>query len=173
MSSWRKPAVNETWVVNASPVISLARVGYLDLLSPLATEVLIPEAVVGEVLAGAPTDPARKALESGWGRRASPREIPSSVLEWSLGAGESAVLALALERPGSRAVLDDAAARSCARVLGVPVIGTLGIVLQAKRAGLISSASQVIQSLQGIGFRLDTETLRAALLRATGEAWES
>jgi predicted nucleic acid-binding protein len=165
--------VNETWIVNASPVISLARVGYLDLLSQLANEVLIPEAVIGEVLVGAPTDPARKVLESGWGRRVSPREIASSVLEWSLGAGESAVLALALERPGSRAVLDDAAARSCARALGVPVIGTLGIVLQAKRSGLIPSASQVIQSLQGIGFRLDTEVIRTALMRATGEQWES
>jgi predicted nucleic acid-binding protein len=163
--------VNETWIVNASPVIALARIGHLDLLSQLADEVLIPDAVVSEVLAGAPSDPARKVMESGWGGRTSPREMPAAVLEWSLGAGESAVLALALERPGCRAVLDDSEARSCARVLEVPLIGTLGVVLRAKRTGLISSASRVLESLQSIGFRLDPEILRSSLERATGERW--
>ena len=164
--------MNETWIVNASPIISLARIGYLDLLSQLTSDALIPDAVAAEILAGVPADPARKAMESGWGHRASPREIPTAVLEWSLGAGESAVLAFALERAGSRAVLDDAAARSCARALEVPVIGTLGIVLQAKRSGLISSASQIIRALQGVGFRLDAEIIRSALAKAVGEPWE-
>src|SRR5262249_31195692 len=169
--SSRKPPVNETWIVNASPVIALARIGHLDVLSRLADEVLIPDAVVSEVLAGSPSDPARKVVESGWGRRTSPREMPVGVLEWSLGAGESAVLALAVENPGYRAVLDDFAARSCARVLELPLIGTLGAVLRAKRSGLISSASRVLQSLLGIGFRLDPEIIRSSLERATGERW--
>jgi predicted nucleic acid-binding protein len=163
--------VSETWIANASPIISLARIGHLDLLTRLTTELLIPDAVTAEILAGELADPARKALESGWGERASPREIPAAVLEWSLGAGESAVLALALERPGCRAVLDDAAARSCTRALEVPIIGTLGAVLRAKQAGLIPSASQVIRSLQTLGFRLDAGVIRTALL-AAGERWE-
>jgi predicted nucleic acid-binding protein len=168
--SSRKPALSETWIVNASPLISLAKAGYLDLLSKLAPHVIVPDAVASEVLAGLPSDPARKALENGWGDRASPRQIPSNVLEWGLGAGESAVLALCLEKSGCKAVLDDAAARSCARALELPLLGTLAVVLRARHAGLIPSASQVMAALREAGLRLDDKTIRSALERV-GEIW--
>jgi predicted nucleic acid-binding protein len=111
--------LSELWVVNASPIICLAKAGYLQLLDQLGASILIPEAVVREIEVGPAGDPARKALESGWGTRASPARIPESVLEWGLGAGETAVLALALERPNGMALVDDGAARRCARTLGV------------------------------------------------------
>lgn len=158
------------WVVDASPIITLAKAGYLHLLDQLAS-LLVPEAVALEVAEGPASDPARKALESGWGVRAVPRDIPRSVLEWGLGAGESAVLALSLEDGGRAAVLDDAAARSCARTLGVPFLGTLAVVLRAKQAGLISSASEVAAALVQAGLRLDDETLRKALDQGAGEPW--
>ncbi|MBW8879114.1 MAG: DUF3368 domain-containing protein [Acidobacteria bacterium] len=162
--------MSETWIVNASPIISLAKAGYLDLLDKLAAHAIVPDAVASEVLAGLPSDPARKALESGWGGRASPREIPEKVLEWGLGAGESAVLALSLEESGRTAVLDDAAARNCARALELPILGTLAVVLRARQAGLIPSASRVMAALREAGLRLDDKTLRLALERI-GEAW--
>ncbi len=56
----------EVWVANASPVIVLAKVGYLDLLTHLSDELLLPETVVSEITAGPPTDPARRILEAGW-----------------------------------------------------------------------------------------------------------
>jgi predicted nucleic acid-binding protein len=163
--------LSETWIVNASPIISLAKAGYLNLLSSLSTHVIVPDAVASEVLAGSPSDPARKALESGWGDRASPREIPDKVLEWGLGAGESAVLALCLEESGYRAVLDDAAARNCARALELPILGTLAVVLRARHAGLIPSASHVMAALREAGLRLDDKTIRLALERGVGESW--
>jgi predicted nucleic acid-binding protein len=101
----------ETWILDASPVITLAKAGYLQLLDQLATNILIPEAVFREILAAPPSDLARRALESGWGERTSPREIPPSILKSNLGHGESAVLALAVERPGCVSVLDDSAPR--------------------------------------------------------------
>ena len=51
----------ECWVVHASPVITLAKAGYLDLITALATDILLPEAAVAEVLDGPATDPARQA----------------------------------------------------------------------------------------------------------------
>ena len=72
---WRKLAVSETWVVNASPVIALAKADQLHLLHDLCKEVLVPEAVVAEILAGPPSDPARQALECGWGLPVAPRSI--------------------------------------------------------------------------------------------------
>lgn len=160
----------ETWIVNASPV-TLAKAGYLHLFDRLTSTVLIPEAVVQEILSGPPSDPARKALESGWGIRLSPSSIPEKILEWGLGAGESAVLALALEQQGCTAVLDDEAARRCALALGIPLVGTLGAVLRSKRKGFIPSAVPVLRALRAAGLRLDDKTIRTALASAAGEDW--
>ena len=58
---------HETWVVNASPLIVLAKVGQLALLERPGHGLLIPEAVRDEVRAGGALDPARVALDAGFG----------------------------------------------------------------------------------------------------------
>lgn len=160
----------EIWVVNASPVIVLARVDQLHLLKDLSDELLLPEAVLAEVLAGPESDPARLALAAGWATGQAPAAIRNEVLEWGLGAGETAVIALAMDRPGSTAVLDDSAARACAKTFGVPILGTLGVVLRAKKRGLISSAADVLRSVRSAGLYLDEQVIRLALGRI-GESW--
>jgi predicted nucleic acid-binding protein len=162
--------VSEIWVLNASPIIVLAKIGYLDLLTELASEVLVPPAVVSEVRAGAASDPARRALEGGWGKQVPAGNTPEIVQEWSLGAGESEVLALALQTKGWTAILDDAEGRMCARALEVPVMGTLGVVLRAKRRGLLESASEVVAAMRDAGLRLDDLTVKLAL-NHVGEEW--
>jgi predicted nucleic acid-binding protein len=162
--------VSDVWVVNASPIIVLAKVDRLHLLRDLSKELLIPEVVATEVLAGPPSDPARHALERGWGPTITADQIAPDLLEWGLGVGETAVLAVAIERRPATAVLDDAAARTCARALGIEVIGTLGVVLRAKKKALIPSAADVLKSLRAAGFRLDDSTIRSAL-QGVGETW--
>jgi predicted nucleic acid-binding protein len=163
--------VGEVFVVNASPVITLAKASHLALLTDLAETVLVPAAVVGEVLAGPESDPARRALEGGWGTRVPVSHMPSVVLEWGLGAGEAEVIAVALEGRGRTAVLDDAQGRKCAHALGLPLIGTLGVVLRAKRLGRITSAAEVLRDLQEAGLHLDPQTIALALRRIAGEDW--
>lgn len=163
----------EIWVVNASPVISLAKVGHLDLLTQLPDEILVPTEVASEVLAGPPSDPARKAFDEGWGRVASVERIPAPILEWSLGSGESAVLSLVLDNPGATAILDDAVGRRCARTLGIPVIGTLAVVLRAKKQGLIPSAAHVVESLMSSGLYVDHRTAQTILKRLVDEEWRA
>jgi predicted nucleic acid-binding protein len=165
-----KPASSETWIVDASPVISLAKAGGLGLLVELADTILVPEQVIEEVLAGPAADPARDALTARWFRRTSPARIPEGILEWGLGAGESAVLALALERPGCTVVVDDAAARYCARAHGLQLLGTLGVVLKARHLGLIPSAAQLVRALLQAGLYLDEAILRKTLA-GVGESW--
>jgi predicted nucleic acid-binding protein len=162
--------VSDIWIVNASPIVVLAKVGRLNLLTELSDEILVPSGVVSEVLAGADSDPARSALEGGWGRRVLGVNVPGIVQEWSLGAGESEVSALAMETNGRTAVLDDAEGRMCARALGVAVIGTLGVVLRAKRRRAIACAGEAIVALQDAGLRLDDTTIRQAL-KHVGEKW--
>jgi predicted nucleic acid-binding protein len=170
MKSLRRLLVAELWIANASPIIVLAKANHLQLLTDLADELLLPETVVAEVLAGAADDPARQAVEAGWGTRQAPAAIPSDLIEWGLGPGESAVLALALERAPATAILDDAAARSCAKAFGVPVLGTLGVVLRAKKRGIISKAADVLQAIRAAGLHLDDRIIRATLERIR-ETW--
>lgn len=54
--------MSDVWVVNASPVIALAKADALGLLERSCRELLVPEAVVAEILAGPPSDPRWKAL---------------------------------------------------------------------------------------------------------------
>lgn len=99
-------------IPDASPLIALAKVARLELLG---ADVLLPRAVADEVLAGPVGDPARLLVESGRFGAYPDVAVPIAVQEWGLGAGESAVLALAMERSGVVAVLDDAQGRRCAR----------------------------------------------------------
>ncbi len=163
--------MSDTWVVNASPVITLAKVGRLHLLQDLCRELLVPEAVAAEIVAGPPPDPARRAIEAGWGTAVTANRISPDLLEWGLGTGETAVLAVAMERRPATAVLDDAAARTCAKALGIEVIGTLGAILRAREKGIIVSAADVLKALLAAGMRLDDDTIRTAL-EGVGEAWE-
>jgi predicted nucleic acid-binding protein len=85
--------------------------------------------------------------------------------------GETSVLGVALERSPATAVLDDAAARTCAKALGIDVIGTLGVVLRAKIKGIIPSAAEVLKSLRAAGLHLD-EKVAIVALKGIGETWE-
>lgn len=161
--------MSELWVVNASPLIALAKAGHLDLLKQLAT-IVIPDAVRCELMAGPSNDAARLAMENSWGQLVSVAQIPAEVLEWGLGAGESQAVAAALERPGAIVVLDDAQARACAATLGLPLIGTLGVVVRAKLLGLLPAAAPVIADLQSAGLWVSQSTIKAILV-ACGETW--
>jgi len=76
---------------------------------------------------------------------------------------------LALEMPGSIAVLDDALARRVAIAKGIPIKGTLGLLLDAKRAGYLTAVKPSLDRLHELNFRLTQET-REAVLKLAGES---
>jgi predicted nucleic acid-binding protein len=156
--------------LNASPLIALGRIDALSLLPALATEIAVPEAVRREVEAPGPRDPAFIDVSTiDRLRIVHPERIPDLVAAWALGVGESEVIAWAVEHPYFDAVLDDLAARNCARALGLAVQGTLGILVLAKRQGLVPSVGPLVDALIGAGFRAHPDVLRRALALA-GEA---
>ncbi|MBI3524679.1 MAG: DUF3368 domain-containing protein [Betaproteobacteria bacterium] len=61
------------------------------------------------------------------------------------------------------AIIDDGAGRRCAETLGIPLSGTLGLVLLAKRRGMIPAARPVIATLKQHGMFLSETTLDRAL----------
>jgi predicted nucleic acid-binding protein len=159
----------ERIVVNASPLIVLFKAGLSDLLPQLFTDIIVPGAVWNEILAGGATDAAARAWPTtAWLRRIDVPAIPSIILAWDLGPGESEVLSLALDTSGARAVIDDAAARSCAATLRVPVLGTGGILVLAKQRGLIDSVFASLAELRRAGLWLSGH-ITEMLIKMAGE----
>jgi predicted nucleic acid-binding protein len=65
-------------------------------------------------------------------------------------------------------LLDDRAARRCARTLGFPLLGTIGLIARAKRAGIVPAAAPVIRSAVDVGLHVD-DALVSAVLADLGE----
>ena len=141
-------------ILDASPVICLAKAGLLEKVLTLATEVKVPRAVQAEICAGgSPQDPAILWLKTPSGSKAvvDVEAPPALVLTWDLGAGEASVVTAALAAPESVPVLDDLAGRRCALALGLPVIGTLGLLLKANRQGVIPALEPALVALREAG----------------------
>jgi predicted nucleic acid-binding protein len=78
---------------------------------------------------------------------------------------------LALEKPRTGVVLDDLQARKCAELFDIPLIGTLGLVILAKRKGLVPLVKPFIERLVAVGLYIDSAIL-ARILIGVGEADE-
>ena len=78
------------------------------------------------------------------------------------------MIALARSLPGSMAVIDDLAGRRCAEALGLPLRGTVGLVLAAKQEGRIEAARPVLERLRDNGMYLSDAVLNRSL-RWVGE----
>lgn len=159
-------------ISNTSPLQYLHQLGLLDLLPRLVGRVTVPGAVVAELEAGRALGYDLPDVTSlGWVVvRAPAASSRAKVLSPDLGPGEADVLRLALESPAGDAlvILDDMSAREAARGFGLKFTGTLGVLLEAKRAGLLPEVRPHLDRLDALGFRVARET-RLAVLRRAGE----
>jgi len=151
-------------VSNSSPLIALARIQRLDLLPAIFELVLIPSAVSREISPSIPVLPT-------WLRIQAPNVLPpASLLRRRLGDGEWEALALAIELKADWIILDDLPARRSAEATGLHVIGTLGTLVAAKRAGLLKSIRPELDRLRATSFFLGPQ-LYAKLLREAAEEY--
>jgi predicted nucleic acid-binding protein len=147
-------------VINASPLITLFRSGQADLLPRLFSRMVIPHAVWQEVVVDGHDDAAARGLaHQNWPIR-DQAAISQRVAAWNLGAGETSVLSYALANPPLRAVIDDADARRCARTLGIQMLGTGGLLVLAKRRGLLASVATGLDRLRDSGLWLSDELIK-------------
>ena len=101
-------------------------------------------------------------------QRVEVNTIAPVVAAWDLGKGESQVLSLALKNSDCAAIVDDRAARRCGQALSINTIGTGGLLILAKRRGLIPSISPGIQALRDASLWL-SDTLVNLLKQQAGE----
>jgi predicted nucleic acid-binding protein len=156
-------------VCDTSPLQYLHQLKPFHILPALAGRVLIPSAVLHEIEEGKTSGidlPNVRSLE--WLTIRSPTGISALPFEHDLGPGETEVLMLAGEIDDVVVALDDGLARRVADQRKISVIGTLGLLINAKRAGLVPSVKEQIDQLQAKRFRVSPLT-RAAVLKLAGE----
>jgi predicted nucleic acid-binding protein len=91
---------------------------------------------------------------SSWIQTVEINAIDPVIAAWDLGKGESQVLSLALKNSDCAVIVDDRAARHYGQALGINTIGTRGLLILAKRRGMIPSISPGIQALRDAGLWL-------------------
>lgn len=156
-------------VVDAGPVIALARLDLPALPDLIFGKVLVTQVVMEECLACNDHDEhhaIRRALESGllesvyW-------HTPAQASMWSLDPGEASAIDLAASRQAF-ILVDDLAARRIAQDLGLNVVGTCGLLLEAKRVNLVAEVRPLVEKLSESGYYL-SRSLIETVCRLAGE----
>lgn len=154
-------------VADAGPLIALGRLNHLDLLPRLFADVQVTTTVLAECLAQPERPDAQRiaaAVSVGHIHRCPDAE---HVDTGPLDPGESSAVARAREI-GAGLLMDDRAAVVHARAIGLKVIGTLGVLVLAKRNGLLEEIGPLVRQMRDGGYYLGEATFRAAL-DAAGE----
>ncbi len=149
--------MKEPVVCDSSCLIGLERIGKLHMITALFEPIWIPPAVDAEF------DRPFDWLTLG----TIVNRSFVTILEMVVDLGEAEAIALAKEN-NLLLVTDDKQARSAAGRLGVPVIGTVGILIRAKNAAVIDSVKPIIDQLDAVGFHIG-RALRDEALKIAGE----
>jgi len=152
--------VSEAVITDSTCLIGLERIQRLEILPKVFSPILIPPAVATEV-----------NLKRDWLRVQSPHNQSLVIaLKTQLDPGESEAIALAVEYPETLIILDDLSAREMGLQLNLKVIGTVGLLLRAKRQGVISEVKPLLKALNEANFRISKALVEKALHLAGEES---
>jgi predicted nucleic acid-binding protein len=147
-------------VSNSSPLIALAKVEKLHILE---YDIVIPKAVFNET-----TEPEKEYAKElyEWGKD-KVIEVKNrkavEYLELILGTGEAETIILSEELNVDAVLIDDLKARKIARLRGLKVIGTIGVLLDAKRKRLIREVEPLLDELMKNKIRISKELYNHAM----------
>lgn len=157
-------------VVNTTPLIALSHVGQLDILKKLYGEIIIPEAVYRE-LAVKTESICKKAVDGSleWIRVENiNNQMAKAMYKTQLHDGEVEVMILSKEITADVVIIDDANAKKHAKYLGLPVTGTLGVLIKAKQEGYINELKSILHQMSKNGIYI-SQSLIELCLRQVGE----
>jgi predicted nucleic acid-binding protein len=156
-------------IVNTSPLFYFHRIGLFELFNKLYGRITVPEAVKKELKEGQTQGEDVPRLESYPWIQIKDVSMPGYLrLIADLGPGESEVLALASNHPTALVILDDKLARRIAEMQGFRLTGTAGVLLRAKRKGLVPALKPLVKNLLDLEFRLKPELVKE-ILELAGE----
>ena len=148
-----------TIISDTSCLILFEKIDELDLLKKLFGIITITSEVAEEFGQELPF----------WFKIEQPQNKNYQILiEASIGKGEASAIALAIELDDCLLIIDDLKGRKFAQQLGLKITGTIGVIIEAKLAGIISSVKPVILKIKATNFRI-TKQLELLILKKAGE----
>jgi hypothetical protein len=156
-------------ILNNTPLVALQSIEQLDLLHKLFDVVWIPTAVEAEFLAAetAVREPILK--QAAWLQTVELANPRHALVYTGLDRGEAEVLALAVEHSARLVIMDERRGRQYAHRLGLPLTGTLGVLLLAKERGLVTAVGPLVNRLLENGLYLSPDVVYQALALAQEE----
>lgn len=150
-------------VSDTTAITSLLQIGRLDILPALYEKVIIPQEVANELKRFHSEMPNFIAIQP------VTNPLVLQKLKNELDPGEAAAIALMLEGVGNLLLMDEKSGRQVAQREGLNVIGLMGVLLDARKRGIVSSLSDLIANLEQVaGFRISPR-LKQHVLQAAGE----
>jgi len=159
-------------VADTSPLLNLALIDRLDLLSDQFETIHAPEQVWDELTAGDEGLPKLRALRDNNLLEVvavEPTDLFTEIAR-QLDRGETAAITYAIENDADLVLLDERDGREVARRHGLVVTGVVGILLRGARAGTVNLQSE-LDALRDAGFWIDDGLYAEVLDRATNEDW--
>lgn len=142
-------------VSNATPIIAFSRINRLNLLQQLVGEIAIPQEVSKELYEHERSD-VYALKRSNWIKVIKVKSHADvELLLPTLDKGEAEVIVLSKELGAGLVVIDELTARKVAILMGLPIIGTVGLLIQAKKTGLIKEVKPHLDEMirQGIRYK--------------------
>jgi predicted nucleic acid-binding protein len=155
-------------VSDTSPINYLILIRQIDVLAALFERIIIPRAVVSELLAAKAPAPVKDwVLQPPAWFVAQDISVPTASSLNRLGAGEAEAITLALESGAGLLLIDEREGREAATQRGLKVTGTLGILDLAEKQGLVDFKTAVA-SLMQTTFRASKPLIESILEQRPG-----
>ena len=151
--------MHKTIISDTSCLILLDKIGELDILNKLFGTIITTSEVAEEF---GQTLPAWIEL-----RQPTDKNY-QSIIEATVDKGEASAIALAIELDDCLLIIDDLKGRKFAHQLGLTIIGSIGVIVDAKLAGIIPSVKPILAKIKATNFRI-TEQLELLILKRASE----
>jgi len=155
-------------VINTSPILALiAGLGSLRILNTLYQQVVVPYEVCEEILVGGSGGFGIEELnQANFLTKLNSPAVIHPYLRNSLDLGESSVIQTALDRNIKTVCIDEAVGRRIARLNGLTLTGSLGIMIRAKREGQAVLLRDAVSRMRKHGIWLSERLISSALQQA-------
>lgn len=157
-------------VINTGPLLALvAACGDLTLLQKMYREVIVPPQVCEEIMKGGSTNFAvAQFKEAFWLKKWTDELAIEPFLNNTLDLGEASVIQLAIQENIKTVCIDETLGRRVARLHGLQLTGSIGILLRAKNEEHIASVLDAVNNMRSHGIWLSERVVSFAL-RKSGE----
>ena len=135
-------------VSNTTPIISLLKIGRLNIFKDLYGEILIPQEVFNEIEAGKNKEFYTDLSKIDWIKIQKINDEKALSYFLDLDKGEAEAIILATEANADLIILDESLGRFHAKHSGLKVTGTIGILLKAKQSGYITELKTLLYELR-------------------------